>query len=144
MMQDTSEILVENCEGYDFDSFNEAVMRLMSIDAGFDEAFYGKATQKELADKLFHNMLDVYSRRMDAMVQKAYPFIKEVYEKQGAIYQNIAIPISDGRKMLTLSVNLKKAYETEGREIARALTKTITPVPDRRALEKSISGTWMT
>ena len=60
------------------------------------------------------------------MAQKSAPIIKEVYETQGAIYQNIAIPISDGRKMLTLSVNLKKAYETEGREIARALTKTIT------------------
>ena len=46
MMQDTSEILVENCEGYDFDSFNEAVMRLMSIDAGFDEAFYGRQPRR--------------------------------------------------------------------------------------------------
>ena len=126
MMQDTADILVENCEGYDFDSFNEAVMRLMSIDAGFDETFYNKATPKELSDRLFKNMLEVYSRRMDAMAQKSAPIIKEVYETQGAIYQNIAIPISDGRKMLTLSVNLKKAYETEGREIARALTKTIT------------------
>ena len=126
MMQDTADILVENCEGYDFESFNEEVMRLMSIDAGFDEAYYNKATRKELVDRLFHNMLDIYGRRMDAMVQKAYPFIKEVYEKQGAIYQRIAIPISDGRKMLTLSVDLKKAYETEGKEIARALTKTIT------------------
>ena len=57
---------------------------------------------------------------------KAFPIIKEVYEKQGAIYQNIAIPISDGRKMMTLSVNLKKAYESEGKEIARSLSKSIT------------------
>ncbi len=51
--------------------------------------------------------------------------IKEVYEKQGAIYRNIAVPISDGRKIRTLSVDLKKAYETEGRELARALCKTV-------------------
>jgi preprotein translocase subunit SecA len=38
----------------------------------------------------------------------------------------MAIPISDGQKMLTLSVNLQKAYESEGKEIARALSKTIT------------------
>ena len=60
------------------------------------------------------------------MTQRAYPIIKEVYEKQGAIYKNIAIPISDGRKQLVLSVNLQKAYETEGKEIARALSKAIT------------------
>ena len=45
---------------------------------------------------------------------------------RGGLHQNMAIPISDGRKMLTLSVDLKKAYESEGREIARALSKTIT------------------
>ena len=126
MMQDMADIIVENCEGYDYASFSEYVMKALSIDPGFDEEFYNKAKKEEISDKLFHNMLEVYKRRMDNMVQKAYPVIKDVFEKQGAIYQNIAIPISDGRKMMTLSVNLKKAYETEGKEIARALTKSIT------------------
>ena len=126
MMQDMSEIIVENCAGYDYGSFAEYVMATLSIDLGFDEKFYTGAKPAEISEKLFQNMQDTYRRRMDAMSQRAYPIIKEVYEKQGAIYQNIAIPISDGRKMLTLSVNLKKAYETEGKEIARALTKAIT------------------
>ena len=126
MMQDTAEILVDRSEGLDYDSFNESVMGSLSIDLGFDEEFYQSAKPKDMLEKLHENMLATYNRRMDAMVQKAYPIIKEVYEKQGAIYQNIAIPISDGRKMLTLSVNLKKAYESEGKEIARALSKSIT------------------
>ena len=126
MMQDTAEILVDRSEGLDYESFNEAVMGSLSIDLGFDEEFYRTAKPKDMLAKLHENMLATYSRRMDTMVQKAFPIIKEVYEKQGAIYQNIAIPISDGRKMLTLSVNLKKAYESEGKEIARALSKTIT------------------
>ena len=126
MMQDTAEILVDRSEGLDYESFNETVMGSLSIDLGFDEEFYRTAKPKDMLAKLHENMLATYSRRMDTMVQKAYPIIKEVYEKQGAIYQNIAIPISDGRKMLTLSVNLKKAYESEGKEIARALSKTIT------------------
>ena len=126
MMQDMAEIIVENSEGYDYADFAEYVMKALSIDLGFDEEFYKKARKQEISDRLFRNMLDVYNRRMDNMVQKAYPVVKDVFEKQGAIYQNIAIPISDGRKMLTLSVNLKRAYETEGKEIARALTKAIT------------------
>ena len=126
MMQDTAEILVDRSEGLDYESFNETVMGSLSIDLGFDEEFYRTAKPKDMLAKLHENMLATYSRRMDTMVQKAFPIIKEVYEKQGAIYQNIAIPISDGRKMLTLSVNLKKAYESEGKEIARALSKTIT------------------
>ena len=119
-------IFAERAEEMDYESFSEAVMTSLSIDLGFDEETFAKGNKNVIAEKLHQNILKTYERRMDTMLQRAYPIIKEVYEKQAAIYQNIAIPISDGRKMLTLSVDLKKAYESEGKEIARALSKTIT------------------
>ena len=126
MMQDIAQILVEKSEGMSYEEFSEVVMMALSIDLGFDEETYAKGNQKDLAEKLHAHMLETYDRRMDTMVQRAFPIVKNVYEKQAAVYTNIAIPISDGRKMLTLPVDLKKAYESEGREIARALSKTIT------------------
>ena len=126
MMQDMAQIFADRAEGYDYESFSEMVMSSLSTDLGFDEEFYAGAKARDLVEKLNDNILATYQRRMDTMMQRAYPIIKEVYEKQAAIYQNIAIPISDGRKMLTLSVDLKKAYETQGKEIVRALSKTIT------------------
>ena len=126
MMQDISQIFADKAENYDYESFSEMVMMSLSIDLDFDEEYFNKAKAADLAERIHTHMLETYERRVDNMVQKAFPIIKEVYEKQSAIYQNIAIPISDGRKMMTLSVNLKKAYESEGKEIARALSKSIT------------------
>ena len=126
MMQDIAQILVEKSEGMSYEEFSELVMTSLSIDLGFDEDTYNQANEKELTAKLHEHMLKTYERRMDTMVQRAFPIVKSVYEKQAAIYTNIAIPISDGRKMLTLPVDLKKAYESDGKEIARALSKTIT------------------
>ena len=126
MMQDISQIFADKAENYDYESFSEMVMMALSIDLDFDEEYFNKAKTADLSQRIYAHMLKTYERRVENMVQKAYPIIKEVYEKQSAIYQNIAIPISDGRKMMTLSVNLKKAYESEGKEIARALSKSIT------------------
>ena len=126
MMQDLAQIFAERAENFDYESFSEMVMTSVSTDLNFDEEYFRTAKPKDLVEKLHSHILETYERRMDTMVQRAYPIIKEVYEKQAAIYTNIAIPISDGRKMLTLSVDLKKAYESEGKEIARALSKTIT------------------
>ena len=125
MMSDTADILASRSESYDYPSFEEYIMAQLSIDLGFDEEFYSKARPGEIADRLCTHMQEVYARRMEGMITKVYPFIKQVYEKQGQMYQNIAIPISDGRKVLQLSVNLKKAYETSGREIAKALSRNI-------------------
>lgn len=126
MMQDMAEIIAENSESYSYEGFEDYVMRSLSIDLGFDEEFFNNAKPADVADKLYEHMKEVYNRRMETMTQRAYPVVKDVFEKQSAIYKNIAIPISDGRKMVTISIDLQKAYETEGREIIRGLSKTIT------------------
>ena len=125
MMLDTASIIVDKCAGADYEEFASFVMGQLSIDPGFDAEFYASAKPDELADRLAQHMEEVYHRRMETMVTKLYPIIKNVYEKQGSIYENFALPVSDGRKMLNISVNLKKAYETEGLEVTKTLSKTI-------------------
>ena len=125
MMVDTASLIIDRSQGMDYDGFVQSVMAQLSIDPGFDAEFFEKAKPKELVEALCNNMWEVYSRRMDTMVTKLKPIIDSVYEKQGSIYQNIAIPVSDGRKAVNLSVNLKQAYESEGREVAKTLSKSI-------------------
>ena len=125
MMLDASEVIVNNADGMSYEDFSSYLMAQLSIDPGFDEAFYEKARPEELKSRLTEQMKAVYDRRMDAMIERVNPFIKDVYEKQGEKWQNIAVPITDGRKVLNLAFNLKKAYESNGKELAKSLSKTI-------------------
>ena len=125
MMIDSASIIAAHAEGMPYQDFEEYVMGQLSIDLGFDEKFYSNAKGDQLTDALCKQMQAVYERRMNTLAEKVYPFIKMIFEKQGNMYKNIAIPISDGRKMLTLSVDLEKAYNTEGKEIAKALSRSI-------------------
>lgn len=125
MMQDTAEIFAERAANMDYADFVEEVMGRLSMDVDFDEEFFNKATTEKLAEALFENMKSTYARRLESISQRAFPVIKQVYETQGNRYVNIAIPITDGRRMLNLSVNLQKAYENGGKEIGKALSKTI-------------------
>ncbi len=125
MMIDSASIIAGRAEGMPYQDFEEYVMAQLSIDLGFDESFYANAKGDKLTDALCKQMQTVYERRMNTLAEKVYPFIKMIFEKQGNMYKNIAIPISDGRKMLTLSVDLEKAYNTQGKEIAKALSRSI-------------------
>lgn len=125
MMIDSAEVLVENCAGMSYEDFSKHLMAKFSIDPGFDEAFWSDAKKDDIKKSLTEHMKDVYARRMDAIVEKVYPFVKEIYEKQGDKWQNVAVPITDGRKVLQLVIDLKKAYETTGRELSKNLSKTI-------------------
>src|SRR5574344_255441 len=108
MMVDTAELFVDQNKGLPFEDFQINLMAQLSIDCGFDAPFYEKAQKPKLVEALTSQMLEVYRRRMASLVEKLLPIINDVYEKQGTMYQNIAIPISDGRKQMTLSVNLEK------------------------------------
>ncbi|MBR4586279.1 MAG: preprotein translocase subunit SecA [Bacteroidales bacterium] len=125
MMKDTAALFVDRSKGLAFEEFEVSLMAQLSIDSGLDAESYEKAKPAEIEDRLVEHMQEVYRRRMDTLVERLYPIIKDVYEKQGTMYQNIAIPISDGRKQMTISVNLERAYNSEGREIAKTLSKNI-------------------
>ncbi len=128
MMQDISQILVEKSEGMPYDEFAEYVIGALSIEPGFDEEFYNKESDKARSEKLLENMLDTYRRRMDTIVQRTLPIIKDICEKNASMPDDavLRIPVSDGRKIYPVMLNIKKTVESEGRELVRAISKSIT------------------
>jgi preprotein translocase subunit SecA len=127
MMTDYTESLVNSSHGnLSFEEFSYETIRHLSMEPGITNETYLNESADSVAVKLLENLREAHRRRIDNMVAQAWPIIKQVYETQSAAYDNIAIPVSDGSKMMQIVVNLKKAYETKGLEIARSLNKSIT------------------
>lgn len=126
MMTDFCESVVENTHGQvTFEEFSLETIRQLSVEPGMDQAYFENETAHNVTEKLLEKIKGDYKRRVDALVAQSWPIIKQVYETQSATYDNIAIPVSDGTKIMQAVVNLKKSYDTEGREIARSLSKSI-------------------
>ena len=62
---------------------------------------------------------------MASSAATTYPVIKNVYEKNAAQYENIYVPVSDGRRVFNVPVDLKKAYDSEGKEVFKHFSKVI-------------------
>ena len=126
MTTDYCEMFVEQNKDLDYDSFCEELRQTLSVEPDFDEKFFEKSNRAQLTEALQQSLLSVQQRRFDALVERAWPIIKYVYETKRMFYQNIAIPVSDGKQVYTILVDLKKAYESKGREVIRAVEKTVT------------------
>ena len=126
MASDYCDIFVDKNSDLDYEGFSEVLMETLSIEPGFDEAFYDRAKKGDLAAKLKDTIIDTQNRRNETIVAQAWPIINYVYEKKRMFYQNIAIPITDGRKVMSVLVDLRKAYESKGKELTRAISKTVT------------------
>ena len=126
MMMDFGEKLIEEYQdAKDYEGFKMELLSCMGIDVPFSEAEFDRMKTKELADKLFAAALEHYRDKARIIGEKTLPVIKNVYENQ-THFENIAIPITDGKRGMNVIVNLKKAVENGAREVNLCIEKSIT------------------
>ena len=101
------------------------LIRIFSIETPVDETEFKKIDSTDLVERIYALMLDTMQRKRDTISTQAMPVIKDVYERQSQVYENIIIPVSDGVKVFQVLANLEKCYTSEGRELVKSYEKSI-------------------
>ncbi len=126
MIYDTVVSVVEDyLQTNDLDALKIQLMSTFSVDWEIEEDELKGKKALAIINKVEELVLESFERRMDKLASVTYPVIKNVYEEKGHMYENILVPITDGKRGYNVAVNLKAAYETEGKEIIKAFEKTI-------------------
>ncbi|REJ81352.1 MAG: preprotein translocase subunit SecA [Bacteroidetes bacterium] len=127
MMLETSEAIVsQHQENRDFEAFQQDLMRVLSIESPVSEQEFLNDKIEKLSDKVFEEARRYYRNKTNTLIERTFPFFKEVNEKQGATIQNIVVPFTDGKKGIQVVVNVKKAIDSQGREVQNAFERLIT------------------
>jgi preprotein translocase subunit SecA len=109
----------------DYEGFKLEVMRMLSIESPVTQAEFDKLNTDELTDKVYAAAEHSYIKKSEFIAEKAFPVIKEVFESAAHQFENIVTPFSDGIRGVQVSANLKKAYETHGRELVLSFEKSV-------------------
>lgn len=126
MISDFAESFAENYWGGDYGAFSYEFMRQLTMMPSISEDEFKSITREEMTSRIEREVKELIGRREELIARQAMPFVDNIYQTQGARYQNVAFPIVDGVKGINLIVNLKKAYESKGKEIGRAIAKSVT------------------
>jgi preprotein translocase subunit SecA len=109
----------------DYESCKEDFLRIFAMEIPFDMETFENESREKLEDQAFDIVIDSFKKRSARLASVAFPVIKQVYETKGNMYENILVPITDGRRVYQISIPLKEAYETEGNSILVAFEKAI-------------------
>ena len=109
----------------DYENVKMEMFQTLAMEAPFTEEEFNATKQEVLIEKAFDAAMANFKRKTERIATIANPVIKQVYENQGHMYENIMIPITDGKRMYNIPVNLKAAYENEGKEIVKSFEKAI-------------------
>jgi preprotein translocase subunit SecA len=119
MLYDVVENIVNNHDANvigDYDDMNRELMSLMTVSAPFTEEEYRRLSKEEVVDKLHAAAFETMNRKSERIVEVATPVIKDLYENQG--YKSIIqVPITDGKRLFRLIVNVEESYNAQCKNI---------------------------
>ena len=75
------------------------LLQTLAMETPFTEEEFRNGKKEQLAEKTFNIAMENFKRKTERLAQIANPVIKQVYENQGHMYENILIPITDGKRM---------------------------------------------
>jgi preprotein translocase subunit SecA len=125
-MYDVCETLAADAlENNDFEDFKLQLIKILLIDSPINNKEFQSISQEKLTDLIFDTVYKNYKLKSDLIAKQSFPVIKDIYENSNRRYEHVAIPVSDGINTLQVLANLKKSYETKGKEVWLSIEKGI-------------------
>ena len=125
MFFDVSEAITLGFAKTEFKAFEEELLRVVGTQSPISAEEYETLDENTITNKVYHQLRDQYDRKNEKIAAAAMPQIKHVFETMSEKFQNIVFPLTDGRKEMQLVVNLKEAYDSQGKIISTAFEKNV-------------------
>ncbi len=109
----------------DFESFNVECIKYFGIESPFTEQEFKSGREEDLAQRLFESAEQHYRVKSSQIAEMVFPVIKDVYTNPNNNFENIVTPFTDGIRSIQVMANLKKSFETNGREMVSVFEKTV-------------------
>ena len=117
--------VVNIIERNDYDGAREEFMKVLAMEMPFTQDEFDNGVKSELEERAFQDAIASFKRHTDRIQADAYPVIKKVQEEQGAMYERILVPITDGRNVYQIPADLQLAYKSEAASVVKEFEKTI-------------------
>jgi preprotein translocase subunit SecA len=123
----------ETVNKFDPSAYEDLKMQVLStyaIEPPFTEEQFRKQDSQKSIDQLFEAVMEAFKRKTERLSEIANPVIQSVCERQMSEglpepQGKMRVPITDGRRTYGIVIDLKEAYETQSKCIAKAWQKAI-------------------
>jgi preprotein translocase subunit SecA len=119
----SEELVLDYSGSENLESFKLDCLSILSVDPEFTLEELQKGNVDGLIERLYDKAYLHYKEKNKAISDRTSPVIKNILESKGATIENIVVPFSDGKKQIGVVCNLKKAVETENKELLISLEK---------------------
>jgi len=127
MIYDVSDSVVnEFHEHKDFEGFQLELLKSLAIESPVKEQEFTSTKANDLTQKVFDAAEAYYRDKNHRIATGVLPVVEQVYKNESNTYENIVTPFTDGLRTVQVMANLKRSYETQGKEMVLSFEKSVT------------------
>ena len=108
----------------DYADLSLELFKVLTIETPFTEDEYRNMPKEEAIEKIHTAAQEAFERKSQRIIEVAMPVITDCVENR-AMEGRIAVPMTDGKRYYNLVVDLRKAYDTQCRDIVKEWHKAV-------------------
>lgn len=125
MIYETAENIVKRYGSLDdYEDLRMDVLTTFGIEPPFDEKEFRSMNQQNRTEAIYKATVETFNRRTEKMAETAMPVIADIVENHGG-KGLVRVPISDGKRVYGIAVDLEESYNEKCKNIAKAWQKAI-------------------
>lgn len=109
----------------DFSGFTFECMKYFGFEPSITEQQFKSEREEALTQLLFEEAEKHYREKSAQIAETAFPVVRDVYTNPNNNFENIVTPFTDGIRAIQVMANLKKSFDTKGRELVSVFEKTV-------------------
>ncbi|MBX3165535.1 MAG: preprotein translocase subunit SecA [Bacteroidetes bacterium] len=118
-------VVEEYHDNKDYEGFTLECIKNFGIESPFSQEQFNNGKVDELVNQLFNATQKHYTERAHAIAEQAFPVVRDVFTNPNNNFENIVTPFTDGIRGVQVLANIKRAYETKGRELFLGFEKSV-------------------
>ena len=113
-------------ENNDYEGCKMRFLEIMAMEVPFTAEQMESMKLDDVAELAYQKVLERFQQKTEIMMNNAQKVVAHIYEgPQGAMYENLMVPVLAGNRQYNIPSNLKEAYESQSRSVVTAFHKAI-------------------
>ena len=114
-------------ETHDFEECRQRFLEILAMDFPLSQDRYENGNMDELAEEVYQKVMERFKQKCQIISTNAQKAVAQIVENPDTMpqYENIMVPVVDGRRVYQVSCNIREAYETKSQAIVTAFHKSL-------------------
>ena len=123
----TENMVLSHRRGGNFESFRRASLMVLGFDPQMEESVFSGRDDNAAVAAFQQTFDDFYHQKEQRLIETLLPIVKDIYEREGDRFSNVAIPFVNSRGMgMQVGIRIKAALESDGASMMRDIERAIT------------------